>query len=167
MANIRVVLSSSCCLCSCSLVGSVGGGEAQPVSRTYNLMVESPQHMTSSCLWSPRFLRVLNHGTCLRHKQPESVSVFWGAKLTRNITQGATLTNRGQSRGLNVSLYLPQADSCDMHLNNGSSQVPLQSPVQLPAAVANSITRPSSCCPFSLVSSSLILPFCALGSPSN
>lgn len=167
MANLRVVLSSSCCLCSCSLVGSVGGGEAQPVSRTYNLMVESPQHMTSSCLWSPRFLRVLNHGTCLRHKQPESVSVFWGAKLTRNITQGATLTNRGQSRGLNVSLYLPQADSCDMHLNNGSSQVPLQSPVQLPAAVANSITRPSSCCPFSLVSSSLILPFCALGSPSN
>ena len=167
MANLRVVLSSSCCLCSCSLVGSVGGGEAQPVSRTYNLMVESPQHMTSSCLWSPRFLRVLNHGTCLRHKQPESVSVFWGAKLTRNSTQGATLTNRGQSRGLNVSLYLPQADSCDMHLNNGSSQVPLQSPVQLPAAVANSITRPSSCCPFSLVSSSLILPFCALGSPSN
>lgn len=166
MANLRVVLSSSCCLCNCSL-GSLGEGEAQPVSRTCNLMVESPQHMTSSCLCSRSFLRVLNHGTRLRQKQPESVSVFWGAELTRNITQGATLTNRGQRHGLNVSLYLPQADSCDAPLNNGSSQVALQSPVQLPAAVANSITRPSSCCPLSLVSSSLILPFCALGSPSN
>ena len=83
----------------------------------------------------------------------QSVSVCWGAKLTQSITQGATLTNRGQSHGINVSLYLPQADSCDTNLNSGSSGVSgriqcsclLRWPIQLhvpPAAVHSALFHP-------------------------
>lgn len=78
LANLRVVLSSKGCLCVTVVLGQWEKCRAQPVSRTRNLMVgiTSAHDFFLSVVLS--FLRVLNHGTCLRQGATRECECFLG-----------------------------------------------------------------------------------------